>query len=577
MDPEKGALHRAEFILDMIDFIEGYPIKQRLLLLNIRELQPLNTGLSQKDLTRRNTLLAKSYHKSGRVFLETGTGDLGLDYLFSAKEIADKIDDDRIKLEIASDISNLFHRQGQLEESLKYQEICHELSIQIGDSSEACVLINNMGVIQSELGNHFQAIQSLTYGYHIATEVGDKKLQGMCLNNLGGSLGHLAEFDSAMVKLNRALILFREIKDHEWEGLTLAKLAKVYGSSNDPDHNLVLDYGEAALRIGDSLENMDIQRRALNVLHVTYDRLGQHDKAYVAYQRYEKVKAVLRGESQKIEAVQRQAQYEIEKQSAIERDRAKQQVAIAEANEQKKEILNYALIAGSFFLLLFIVLIIHRLRVVKKQKHLIERQNEERKLLLKEIHHRIKNNFQVVSSLLRLQANEENNKKIAQAFDDAVLRIQSMASVHELIYKQEMFEALDIRSYLDRLVGSIQSYSTDDRVSISVDTNIEKLNIKTLVPIGITINELVTNSLKYAFNETSEEKPEIQLSLTDDKQSGFKLMYRDNGSGFNQARSNESFGIELIETVIEQIDGTMEQRSTPDWKNSIEIRFREMN
>jgi len=152
-----------------------------------------------------------------------------------------------------------------------------------------------------------------------------------------------------------------------------------------------------------------------------------------------------------------------------------------------------------------------------------------------------------------------------------------MASVHELIYKQEMFEALDIRSYLDRLVGSIQSYSTDDRVSISVDTNIEKLNIKTLVPIGITINELVTNSLKYAFNETSEEKPEIQLSITDDKQSGFKLMYRDNGSGFNQARSNESFGIELIETVIEQIDGTMEQRSTPDWKNSIEIRFREMN
>ena len=191
--------------------------------------------------------------------------------------------------------------------------------------------------------------------------------------------------------------------------------------------------------------------------------------------------------------------------------------------------------------------------------------------------HRIKNNFQVISSLLRLQASEENNEKIAQAFDDAVLRIQSMASVHELIYKQEMFEALDFQSYLDRLMTSIKSYSTDQDVTISAETNVEKLNIKTLVPVGITINELVTNSLKYAFKEGSNSAPEIKLEIVEDGADAFKMMYRDNGSGYLQERKNESFGIELIETVIEQVDGTIEQQNTPDWKNTLEIRFKEIN
>ncbi|GAB5417219.1 MAG: hypothetical protein Crog4KO_20850 [Crocinitomicaceae bacterium] len=570
-------LKRAQIILDLSDSIQGYTIKRRLLQVNVQELRRLISGMNPERLNKRNALLARSYLGNAEILLSTGTGDLGREYLFDAKQIADSHPDDQLKLEVNAAISTLYHRQGQIEESLKYFEISHKLCLKVGDSSEACTHLNNMGVLQSEMGKNLQSLETLKDALAMAVDLNDKYLQGMCRNNLGGTLGHLERHDEAMDQLQRSLELFRSINNTEWEAYTLAKLARVMRNAKSPEKQKILDYGLRALHIGDSLQQKDIQRRALRILHVAYKDLGQYEQAYQSYQQYQKVRSDLRGERRKIAMVQREAKYEIEKQLALERSKSEQKIALAQANESKQEIIAIGSIIGCILLLAIIVLVFQRLRVVKRQKRLIEQQNDERKLLLKEIHHRIKNNFQVVSSLLRLQASEENNEKIARAFDDAVLRIQSMASVHELIYKQEMFEALDFRSYLDRLLTSIQSYTTETNVSISAETNVEKLNIKTLVPLGITINELVTNSLKYAFKEESIRAPEIKLEIVENGAKAFKMMYRDNGSGFLKERKEQSFGIELIETVIEQVDGTIEQSSTPDWKNTLEIHFKEIN
>lgn len=570
-------LAKAQIVLALTDSIQGYTIKRRLLQVNVRELRRMTSGMNQARLEKRNKLLALTYLANAQVLLNTGTGDLGQEYLFDARQISDNHPDDRLKLEVSGMLSMLYHRQGQVEESLKYFEISRKLCLKIGDSAEACTYLNNMGVLESEMGNNLKSVETLKEALQMAITLKDEYLQGMCRNNLGGSLGHLEQYDASIDELQQSLRLFQGIKNAEWEGYTLAKLARVMKNAKSFDKQKILEYGLRALEISDSIQQKDLKRRALRVLHLAYEDLGQFEKAYEAYRKYEKVRSELRGEEGKLAIANREAKYEIEKQLAIERSKSKQQAALAKAKESKQEIISYALIGGCVFLLLFILLIVQRLRVVNKQKRLIEQQNEERKLLLKEIHHRIKNNFQVISSLLRLQASEENNEKIAQAFDDAVLRIQSMASVHELIYKQEMFEALDLRSYLDRLVSSIQSYSTDHNVSISAETSIDKLNIKTLIPLGITINELVTNSLKYAFKEESNRAPEIKLEIVEDGANAFKMMYRDNGSGILKERKEESFGIELIETVIEQVEGTITQSSTPDWKNTLEIHFKEIS
>ena len=569
-------LEKAQIVLDISNAIEGYTVKRRLLQVNIKSLHRMTTGMNKSRLSRRNELLARTYLESADILMNTGSGDLGRDYLFDAKRIADSHSSDRLKLDVNSAISVLYHRQGQLEESLKYFEITHKLSLKVGDSSEAGTLLNNMGVLESELGNNVKSVKTLNKALELGKQLEDEFLQGMCRNNLGGSLGHLKRYDEAIDQLKQALVLFQKVDDIEWQAYTMAKLAKVMLLAKTNDDQKILDLGLHALHIGDSLELKDIQRRALSVLHKTYVEFGDYKNAYESFRKYEEVRTQLRGEKRKIQSVRREAKYEIEKQLAEERSKSEHKIALVKANKSRQEIISIAAFAGCFFLLLFMLLIVHRLRVVKRQKRLIEQQNEERKLLLKEIHHRIKNNFQVISSLLRLQANEENNERIAQAFDDAVLRIQSMASVHELIYKQEMFEALDFRSYLDRLLSSIQSYATEQKVLISAETSVEKLNIKTLVPLGITINELVTNSLKYAFHETVENPPEIKLEIIEDGEDVYKMLYRDNGSGYTETRHKKGFGIELIETVIEQLDGTIKRENTPDWKNTLEIQFKEI-
>ncbi|MDA8648215.1 tetratricopeptide repeat protein, partial [bacterium] len=342
-------------------------------------------------------------------------------------------------------------------------EICRKITLEEGDSAEAAIMLNNMGVLQSEMGNNLKSVETLKKGLSMATIIGKDHIVGMCRNNLGGTYGNLERYDEAVKELNASLQIFQRIEDRVWEAMTLAKLARVMRKSKSSKKEQILKYSLRALHLGDSLGQKDLQRRALRTLHLAYNDLGQHEKAYDAYKQFDKVNSELRGEKRRIATVQREAKYEFEKQLALERTKSDQKVALAKANESKQEAITWIFIIGSILLLVIIVLIVQRLWVVKKQKRLIERQNEERKLLLKEIHHRIKNNFQVISSLLRLQASEENNAKIAQAFDDAVLRIQSMASVHELIYKQEMFEALDFQSYLDRLMSSIQSYSTDQK------------------------------------------------------------------------------------------------------------------
>ena len=165
-------------------------------------------------------------------------------------------------------------------------------------------------------------------------------------------------------------------------------------------------------------------------------------------------------------------------------------------------------LALSFGIIFFI-----RLRISRSQNAIIEKQSNERKVLLQEIHHRVKNNFQIICSILKLQAYEEGNEKIEIAFNDAINRIHLMASVHEIIYKQELFSEISPEEYLGKLIDALKSYTTNQKIEFTLHSDVEKLDIQVLLTLGIAINELITNSIKYAFSEKNET-PKISIELT---------------------------------------------------------------
>ncbi len=207
----------------------------------------------------------------------------------------------------------------------------------------------------------------------------------------------------------------------------------------------------------------------------------------------------------------------------------------------------------------------------KKSEEIIENSLKEKTTLLSEIHHRVKNNLAIVSGLLQLQKNEVNDEKVTAAFEQSINRIISIAMVHELMYKSPELSSINIQSYLDMLVPAISSTMSDQSKNIEFVIEIDeyKLNINQAIPIGLLLNELITNSFKYAFHD--QEKGMIKVKLDADGEK-VTVLYEDDGSGFGEDSNFDkpkNLGLNLIHTQLQQLDANY----TVDTKGKFKLQF----
>ena len=183
----------------------------------------------------------------------------------------------------------------------------------------------------------------------------------------------------------------------------------------------------------------------------------------------------------------------------------------------------------------------------------------EKEILLREIHHRVKNNMQIISSLLNLQSSFIKDPKAIEAFHESQTRIQSMAMVHEQLYQSGDLTQISIRDYILKLVNNLfYSYGIrKDQITLVTEISDIKLNLETVLPCGLILCEVISNSLKYAFPEGEEGEIRICLEFMDDT---LHLTISDNGIGLteNDYLENKSLGMQLIQTLTNQLDGELE-------------------
>lgn len=225
----------------------------------------------------------------------------------------------------------------------------------------------------------------------------------------------------------------------------------------------------------------------------------------------------------------------------------------------------------------------------KKTEYFLKSIENARK---KEIHHRIKNNLQVISSLLDLQADKFNDTKVVEAFRESQNRVVSMALIHEELHDGKGSEVLNSSKYLERLVENLfqtyKSRNADIRLNIDLEENIF-FGMDTLVPLGLIVNELVSNSLKHAFIDRDDGQ--IQIKLFKEESSGYKdniagskqekvqstsfiLIISDNGIGMPgdfDLKNPASLGMQLVTTLIDQLEGKLELKK--DNGTEFTIRF----
>ncbi len=311
------------------------------------------------------------------------------------------------------------------------------------------------------------------------------------------------------------------------------------------------------------------------------NKLNRNEEAYYFYQKAFKLEDSLNIETQKLLLAGNDILYQMEeKDNLIE----KQQANI---NATQKRILSILTLSLCIILVTTLIYLYNS----KKKRKEIEQKNAvisaknitineslaEKELLLKEIHHRVKNNLQIISGILSLQNNSISDEKAKQILVDGQDRIQTIALLHKTMYQNENFNMVSFKTYINELVTYIKQANITGNKNITINQKIEDIqfNIDTAIPLSLIINEIITNCYKHAF----ENKKEGIISISIKKQmTGFyELIIEDNGNGlpenFNSFENSKSVGFDLIRGLCQQIDGEIEITSKNGTK--INIQFKE--
>ena len=185
-------------------------------------------------------------------------------------------------------------------------------------------------------------------------------------------------------------------------------------------------------------------------------------------------------------------------------------------------------------------------------------KNEEKTVLLKEIHHRVKNNLQVITSLLRLQSKDISEEKYLALYEESINRVTAMSRIHDKVFQNADLARIDLEKYIKTLVGDlVSSYSLNVEIDLKIKSTVDEVGAKNLVPVALIFNELISNSLKHAFGLRPDGEICITISKTEDM---VLLKYSDDGIWNPEIRPN-SLGLELIDSLTNQLNGTYKRIS----------------
>lgn len=193
---------------------------------------------------------------------------------------------------------------------------------------------------------------------------------------------------------------------------------------------------------------------------------------------------------------------------------------------------------------------------LKEKNEFISSQNKENITLVKEVHHRVKNNLQIIISLLRLQSNELKSQEAKKSLSEAINRIMVMSLIHQKLYGNKSLSNINLKEYLYELINDIKDVYNTKEIKINIQSNYN-VGLKTIVPLGLLFNELFTNTLKHAFRDL--DKGEINIVIKQKVGRNFEVFYTDNGQWKEPSKEQNSFGLELIEIMTNQLEGHNEK------------------
>lgn len=466
------------------------------------------------------SLEAIVYNNLGSAYTRLDRSDLALDYYEKSLEIRRHTGDSLDYASACLNLGSFLTRIGEWERAFGYYSTAEQIQQKFNDLDGLAKTKTNLGNLHFEKEEYVQAIGQYRIAYRNQHSLGNRTEMIRLMNNLGSSYSMLGNEDEARSYYLRGLDLAREIESKEQQALFFENLAYSEESS------------------------------------------GNYREALGWYYKYDSISSLLLNEENVSQVNELQARYDLLKKESdlerMEKEQARQALLI---NRKETQLRTTGIIIVFLFIIGVVSLIGYRqkqkaARLLKYQKQILAEREKEKEVLLKELNHRVKNNLQIISSMLSLQSVQLKDQIAQKAIKEGQGRIEAMSLVHQKLYQTNTVTHIDMREYVEKLILSIafsHGYDESD-FQLNQEVQVEFMEADLAIPAGLIINELINNSFKHAFEHTEHPEIAIRIVRSDEK---YFIALKDNGPGFDGHAPGEkkSFGYELIQALIKQLKG----------------------
>ena len=481
-------------------------------------------------------LIADSYSNLGVVFMDLQQHDRANDYFLKSLDLRKKLQDNR---GIATSLNNLAH-------ILMFQDK-YEKAIEM---------------YKEVLGQY----ESFNDKYGIA----------LALESLGDAYIEQDQIVEAKEVYHKSLSIRTDLGDQQGIASALSALASIFVEHKNYD--LAQNYAERALRIAKQINALKEIRNASEVLVKVYKFRKDYKKSLTMYELYIRSNDSLLHEKNQGEIIRQEFHFEYNSKRWSDSLTFVKQQELEQLSQQralKKEADRRYLIY--IVMSLFIVLGVIGLRDLRRKMKinaLLMLQNEEKTAMLKEIHHRVKNNLQVVNSLLKMQSRSIDDDKIFEVFQKAQNRVLSMALLHEKMYKTTDINTINIAEHFSLIIEDlIQAYATERNIKLALQMEGVSFGMKTMVPLGLIVNELVISVLRNGFMNQDEGLLTVVIERED--KDTYVLVIQDDSESVDQSEDIMEVEQELLAIFTAQLRGKI--TTLKDRGIGYQLRFFDIN
>lgn len=497
-----------------------------------------------------------------KLYKDKGLYEKALDLSLSAERILDKYPNDPNRANCYNIIGSTYGKMQEYDNAIVYYKKALIVWRKFSEHGYEASALNNIGNVYLNMGKYDSAFIAFENSLRLRKTLPNKRSTAITLNNLGEVTLKLNRINEAENFYNQSLAIKRELNDRLGQATTLNNLA--HCKIIRREYRAAEQYLDEAQKLEREIGGVLAERKTNLELRIELNRAIRN---YVKASNYAVELSLVKDSllnTEKAEALADiQVRYETEKkQQQIEILHTEQQ--LNEAAIQARNFWITALCIAIASVVIIALLMYYNFRMVRKGKQRVE-------ILMKELHHRVKNNLQILSSVLSLQSQHLTDENALLSVKSTEGRINAMALIHRKLYSDDRNTIVSTRGYFRELIEFLMnSYGyTEQNLKLKADIDEIELDVDKAIPLGLIVNELLSNAFKHAFGKHDNPGLIVNIQLHGHE---LHVTIRDNGSGSpGEAGEEAKFGMRMVNILVNDLRGKFQTSRTNGTEHSVII------